>query len=202
MSVSLPRADDIPLSSRLAYVWRAFLKHPTQVATVVPSSRQLIDNITNRECIQNAATVVELGPGAGGTTVGLLSQMRPDATLLAIEKTTAFEEALVAIDDPRLRIEFADALDLLDQLQRHDLGNVDVIVSGIPFSAIPAMAAKEILRSIYESLRPGGTFTAYQMHNDVDEYARPLFGPSRKDPVFWNLPPLTVYSWTKVVKDR
>lgn len=202
MSVSVQQPTVRPLPSRFRCVVKAFLRHPGQVATVAPSSAKLIDTIACRDCVRQASTVVELGPGAGGTTVGLLSNMRPDSTLLAIEKTRAFDEVLDAIADPRLRVEYADAMRLLDFLQDHNLGLVDVVVSGIPFSAIPKSIAKRIAQSIYESLRPGGTFVAYQLHNDVVKFARPLFGPPTTDRVLWNIPPLTVYAWRKVVVDQ
>ena len=198
MSALIKEQDVTPLTSRLGCVMKAFLHHPGQVATVMPSSTKLISTVANRQCVQEATTVVELGPGAGGTTTGLLSNMRPDSNLLAIEKTQAFDEALGQISDPRLRVEYADAIRLLEYLQEYKLGLVDVVVSGIPFSSIPKSVANRIAQSVYEALRTGGTFIAYQLHDDVERYTRPLFGPPRTDHVLWNLPPLTVYSWTKI----
>lgn len=198
MSVSIQQPTVRPLVSRLGCVVKAFLRHPGQVATVFPSSTELIKTIACRDCVREASTVVELGPGAGGTTAGLLTNMRSDSTLLAIEKTQAFDELLDQIVDPRLRVEYGDAMRLLDLLQEHDLGLIDVVVSGIPFSAIPRSIAKRIAQSVYESLRPGGTFLAYQLHNDVVHYTRPLLGPPETDRVLWNLPPLMVYAWRKV----
>lgn len=202
MSVSLEQPTVRPLASRLGCVVKAFLRNPGQVATVAPSSSRLIDAIAYRACVHQASTVVELGPGAGGTTAGLLSNMRPDSTLLAIEKTEAFDEVLDQIVDPRLRLEYADAMRLLEFLQEHNLGLVDVVVSGIPFSSIPQFVGKRIAQSVYDALRPGGTFIAYQLHNDIEQYTRPLFGPPKTDRVLWNLPPLTVYAWTKVDVDQ
>ena len=124
--------------------------------------------------------------------------MRPNSTLLAIEKTQLFDEALDRISDPRLSVEYADAADLLELLQEHSLGIVDVVVSGIPFSSVPNGVGKQIVQSVYAALRPGGTFIAYQLQNDVERYTRPLFGPPETDRVLWNFPPLTVYSWTKI----
>ncbi|KAA1261174.1 hypothetical protein LF1_37190 [Rubripirellula obstinata] len=198
MNVSTPPQTIRPLSTRIGCVVKAFLRQPVQVATVVPSSSKLIGAIANRDCVRKASTVVELGPGAGGTTAGLLANMRPESTLLAIEKTQAFDQVLQEIADPRLRIEYADAMRMLEFLQDHELGLVDVVVSGIPFSTLPEQVGKRISQSVHEALRPGGTFIAYQVHNDVERYTRPLFGPSKTNGVLWNLPPLTVYSWVKV----
>ncbi len=190
--------SELSFTNRLMSVLKAWVNHPTQVATVVPSSRRLIENIADRDCVKQAKSIIELGPGAGGTTIGLLTRMRPDANLLAIEKTAAFDEVLSRLRDPRLTVEIADATNLLNYMAERSLGRVDVVVSGIPFSSIPSTVARRIVQSVYESLQPGGTFIAYQLHNDVEKYARPLFGPSDCETVLWNLPPLKVFSWRKI----
>ncbi|MEZ6089559.1 MAG: methyltransferase domain-containing protein [Pirellulaceae bacterium] len=164
----------------------------------MPSSPFLMENLANRDCIREASFVVELGPGAGGTTCAILSQMRADSQLLAIEKTEAFLEALQQIDDPRLTTVIGDASDLADILQKYGNESPDVVVSGIPFSSIPAPVAKAITRSIHQTLKPGGTFIAYQMRNDITRLAEPYFGTARTDSVALNLPPLHVYAWRKM----
>lgn len=200
MNVSVEQTKPTALPVRLACVLKAFLRQPSQVATIAPSSRHLIDAVTQKDCVRQATTVVELGPGAGGTTSGLLANMGPNATLLAIEKTAEFDGVLQQLADPRLRIEIGDALYLLEHLEKQNLGKADVVVSGIPFSAIPRFAAKRLVQSIYESLNEGGTFIAYQLQNDVQKYAQPLFGPAETKLVLWNVPPLRVYTWTKVAQ--
>ncbi len=189
--------DTFTFATRLKFVLKAWVQHPRQVATVMPSSNYLIGRITERECVRNAHHVIELGPGAGGTTVGLLAQMRPDAKLLAIEKTGLFEEALSQIDDSRLVVQIADALQISNLMADEQMGNADVVVSGIPFSSIPPTTAVRIIESIHESLRPGGTFIAYQLHNDVEKLASPIFGSASTERVPWNLPPLRLYTWEK-----
>lgn len=129
--------------------------------------------------------------------MALLNQMRPDSRLLAIEKVPAFKEALDEIADPRLTSEIGDAADLLPTLKDHGLDPPDVIVSGIPFSALKPTVAEAIVRSVHEALRPGGTFIAYQFRSDVEQYARPYFGPSSCKLIAMNLPPLKVFTWQK-----
>ncbi|TWU25135.1 hypothetical protein Pla52o_14330 [Novipirellula galeiformis] len=179
-------------------VLKAWMKQPTQVATICPSSPFLTENIAERECVRCASSVVELGPGAGGTTSALLSQMRPDSRLLAIEKTAAFMDALQEITDPRLTPLIGDAADLIELLERNQIGRPDVIVSGVPFSSLSPSVAKAIVESVYEVLKPGGTFIAYQVRSDIDDYARPLFGPPHAKLIPLNLPPLTVFTWQKL----
>lgn len=200
MSTVITQPRRTRFTSRAWCVLKAWVRNPTQVATVCPSSPFVTEHLANRECVFQADQIIELGPGAGCTTDALLSRMRSDARLLAIEKTSAFSEALRSIEDPRLCVEFADACDLIDVAARHDIGSADVVISGIPFSSLPAMNAKRIVQSIHHMLRPGGVFIAYQLKPDIERFARPLFGPSRSEAVPMNLPPLRVYAWNKYEK--
>ncbi len=182
---------------RLLLVLRAWWKQPSQVATVMPSSSHLIRTVANCAPLSRARLVVELGPGAGGTTAGFLAKMRPDAKLLAIEKTKELIEPLRTIADHRLIVVHGDAADLTEILKQHELESPDVVISGIPFSSIPDEVASQITRSVHDALSSNGEFIAYQLKSDIEEFATPLFGRARKDFVPLNVPPLTVYSWSR-----
>jgi len=197
MAFTLERPATSSYARRAACVFKAWLKQPTQVATVFPSSIFLTEFIARRDCVRRANTVVELGPGAGGTTLALLEAMKPDARLLAVEKTPDFADALDEIQDPRLTSRLGDAVDLMDILRTQGLSKADVIVSGIPFSSIPKTTAIQISRAIDEALPVGGTFIAYQLRDDILHYGRPLWGAPQTQFVMRNLPPLRVYAWTK-----
>ncbi len=185
-------------ATRTWCVLKAWVRDPSNVATICPSSRYLTDHIANRTCVHEAARIIELGPGAGGTTTALLDRMGKDSKLLAIEKSKAFADVLYQIDDPRLSVVIADALDLVSLVVEQDFGKADVVVSGIPFSLLPAQVAREITQSIFEVLRPDGVFIAYQVRPDIQKYARPLFGPAQSENIAMNLPPLKAFVWRKV----
>ncbi len=199
MPISIERPSAPSFIKRLFCVFNAWCKHPEDVSAICPSSPFLTESVAKRECIRNASVVIELGPGAGGTTVALLEKMRPDSRLLAIEKLPAFAEALDEIADPRFSLEIGDAVDLIRCLEMYGLNQPDVIVSGIPFSALPSAVAKVIVQSIYAALAPGGTFIAYQVRSDIEQYALPLFGPSTSKVIALNLPPLRIFEWKKVI---
>jgi phospholipid N-methyltransferase len=174
------------------------MKDPAQVATICPSSRFLTDKIANRPCVRRATSLVELGPGEGGTTASLLSQMPADSRLLAIEKTKEFMPSLRAIEDPRLVAVCDDAAELPALLLRHEFAPPDVVVSGIPFSRIPRGVGRQIVHSIHSALCDGGHFIAYQVRGDVVELAEPWFGKAIESSlVAANLPPLRVHVWQK-----
>lgn len=190
-------ADYAGSIAQIPAVVSAWVAAPAQVASVVPSSRTLTRCVANRSCVRRASTVVDLGPGTGGTTRALLKQMSSDSQILAIEKTASFIEPLHAINDQRLIAVHGDAVDIAIHLHKFGKHHADVIVSGIPFSSIVPATAGRIMDAIFRALPCGGTFIAYQLRSDVVRWARPLFGEPTSERVWWNLPPLTVHCWTK-----
>ena len=64
---------------------RGFLAHPGKVASVIPSSGALQHQLSSLNCIKQAETVVELGPGTGSTTHAMLEGMQTSSRLLGVE---------------------------------------------------------------------------------------------------------------------
>lgn len=118
---------------------RGFLRHPAQVGSVVPSSRRLEQRLVRNAALAQARTVVELGPGTGGTTAAFLRAMQPSARLLAIELDPRFHALLQdKLRDPRLLLEQASAEQVESLLAARRLPAPDAVLSGIPFSTMPA----------------------------------------------------------------
>lgn len=89
---------------------RGFLRHPARVGSVVPSSRWLEQRLVREARVAEAHTVVELGPGTGGTTAAFLRAMPPAAQLLAIELDAHFYQHLrITLQDPRFTLELGSA---------------------------------------------------------------------------------------------
>ncbi|MEX2499377.1 MAG: methyltransferase type 12 [Wenzhouxiangellaceae bacterium] len=178
--------------------FRGFLKDPRQVGSVIPSSRFMERRIIEFSGLDDARVVVELGPGTGGTTRALLAAMRPDARLLAIDLDARFTEIVSAIDDPRLLAHTGSAVDLAAILRQHGLLEADVVISGIPFSTMPAALGTGIIEAVRESLSTRGLFVAYQFRAEVARLAEPVFGaPMRSAPVPLNIPPMRIWQWGK-----
>jgi phospholipid N-methyltransferase len=152
--------------------------------------------------LARAKLVVELGPGTGGTTQALLRHMRADATLLAIEINPHFVDLIGrTIDDPRLIAHTGSATAIPEALAAHELDPPDVILSGIPFSTMEPDLGLDILKSVKESLAPGGRFVAYQFRDRVHTLGRHVFGRASVQTELLNVPPMRVYSWEKNVSD-
>lgn len=177
---------------------RGFLRNPAQVGSVIPSSPQLEQRLVQCARVREARTIVELGPGTGGTTRALLGAMAPAAVLLGIELDGDFIDGLRAsIRDPRLILEQASAERLGELLDEHGLPAPDAIVSGIPFSTMPQQLSQRIAACIAQVLRPGGRFVAYQVRAHVAEFMSPHLGPPEKQWEMMNVPPVRVFTWVK-----
>jgi phosphatidylethanolamine/phosphatidyl-N-methylethanolamine N-methyltransferase len=185
-----------PLGDRLLFV-KEFVRHPKQVASVVPSSRFVLRRIVEAAQVNQASTVVELGAGTGGTTRALLDAMRPEARLLSIEINPRFHAHLRRTDDQRLLAHLGTADQLEETLAGYGLKQPEAIISGIPFSAMDQALGSRILETIASQLGVGGRFVAYQISTRVVELARPFFPSPHVEVVYLNVPPLRIFRWTK-----
>jgi phospholipid N-methyltransferase len=185
-------------AERAVRFFQGFLREPQQVGSVIPSSRFLERRIVTIGSVRAARTVVELGPGTGGTTHALLRALPADSRLLAIEIDAHFARALRReIADPRLVVHEGSAEHVGSTLAAHGLPAPEVVVSGIPFSTMPAAVGQAILRSVWEALAPGGCFVAYQFRDRVAVLGRGILGRPDVDLELLNVPPMRVYRWRK-----
>lgn len=183
--------------SSLAFL-RGFLRNPAQVGSVIPSSPQLEQRLVQCARVREARTVVELGPGTGGTTRAILAAMPASAVLLGIELDADFFGGLQrTLDDPRLLLEKGSAEKLGDLLEEHGMPAPDAIVSGIPFSTMPAPVSQRIAACVAKVLRPGGRFVAYQVRAHVADFVSPHLGAPEKQWEMLNVPPVRVFTWVK-----
>lgn len=192
-------SDNFPIrdTNPLAF-FAGFLRNPQEVGSLIPSSRFLEQKVVRAAALDDAAVVVELGPGTGGTTRAILAQLPAEARLLTIDMSRDFVELLdSSIDDPRLLNHHGSAADLPAILLRYGLASPAAIISGIPFSTMPLATGRSIMAAIAEVLAPEGRFVAYQFRSDVATIARPVLGAPRTVVEWRNVPPMRVYRWLK-----
>lgn len=177
---------------------RGFLRHPARVGSIVPSSHRLEQRLVRSARIGEARTVVELGPGTGGTTAAFLRAMPAGARLLAVELDDQFQRLISSsIADPRLTVELGSAEHLAQFLANHRMAPPDAIVSGIPFSTMPPEVSDRVAAVVAQALRPGGRFVAYQVRAHVARFVSPYLGPADTQWEAVNVPPVRVFSWVK-----
>lgn len=180
-----------------------FLRNPSTVGSVIPSSRYLERRIIDACRLANAEYVVELGPGTGGTTKALLENMPTNSKLLTIDLDEKFVDLVKGIDDSRLIVHQGSAEDLEKILRQYNLPKPDVVVSGIPFSTMTRECGNRIAKAIRTSLKPGGSFVAYQFRSDVAKILNEELGAySANEIELLNIPPMRVYKWSACSSKR
>ncbi|WP_205960687.1 class I SAM-dependent methyltransferase [Ramlibacter rhizophilus] len=164
----------------------------------MPSSPRLEQRLVRNGCIAQAKCVVELGPGTGGTTDAILQALPPAARLMAIELDPHFHDHLRrTLHDSRLLLEHASAERIAELLSARRLAPPDTIISGIPFSTMPAEVSDRIASLVAQVLRPGGRFVAYQVRAHVAGFMTPYLGEPVREWELLNVPPVRVFTWVK-----
>lgn len=177
---------------------RGFVRSPAGVGSIIPSSRYMEDKLVEIGELTTKSTIVELGPGTGGTTRALLKSMPDDCTLICMEIDQDFVELVREISDPRLIVHNSSAEKIIESLLTEQRESADLVVSGIPFSTMPRDLGVTILKNIQNVLTPGGIFIAYQLRGTVAELSKPIFGSPTETCFVWrNVPPMRIYSWNK-----
>lgn len=188
--------EKLQRNNKLAF-FRGFLQHPDQVGSIIPSTRFLEQRIVDVASVAKARSVVELGPGTGGTTQAILDALLDDARFLAIELNPEFVSLIKSNPDPRLIVHQGSAEQIEQALALYDMAGPDVVVSGIPFSTMPNKLAHRILQGIWACLAPGGHFLAYQFRGRVVDLGQEYFGKPEVKVELLNVPPVRLYHWRK-----
>ena len=153
-----------------------FFRHPMMLGSIVPSSRFLIRQLLEPVDWGQARVIVEYGPGVGVITTEVLRRMGPDTMLIAIETNPDFVSYLRdSIKDERLHVVEGSAEAVDEILRRYGQSNASYIISGIPFSTIPAPVRERILLKTCEVLKPGGSFLVYQFSSRVLQDLQRIF---------------------------
>ncbi|MFK8012626.1 MAG: hypothetical protein AB8B80_11330, partial [Marinicellaceae bacterium] len=101
------------------------------------------------------------------------------------------------IHDERLIMCHDGAQNLKQIIQKQGWKHADLVISGIPITTLPKSIAQEIIQSIYDNIKPGGMFVAYQLRDRVGKLATPIFGESINNWEFKNFPPMRIFIWKK-----
>ncbi|MEA3196220.1 MAG: hypothetical protein QOF32_272 [Gammaproteobacteria bacterium] len=155
---------------------RNFFRHPRMLGSIVPSSRFLIKQLLEPIDWTQARVIVEYGPGVGSITAEILRRMHPEASLIVIETNPEFVRFLrTSIKHERLHVVEASAESVVEILRQHGHEKASYIISGIPFSTIPAPVRERILRNTCSVLEPQGAFLVYQFSTRVLQDLQRIF---------------------------
>lgn len=200
-----PSSLDFPRPFALEDYWRffiAFLRRPLAVGAIAPSSARLARAILRHCDLENAETVVELGPGTGAITRVILERLRPETRLLALELDRQHVD-LLRERHPEVTVCRTSAEHLGDLLREHRCAPADCIVSGLPWGNMGSGLQDRIMGEVRATLKPGGHFCGFgylhaHHYPSTRAFHRRLqahFSEVRFSRVVWqNLPPALAFS--------
>ncbi|WP_203309114.1 MULTISPECIES: class I SAM-dependent methyltransferase [Sphingomonas] len=180
--------------SPVAMFFQGFLKHPVMVGSIIPSSDKLIRKMLKPVDWATCKVFVEYGPGVGTFCRPILDRMAPDAILIAIDTNPDFINYLNhVITDSRFFAVHGSAADVERIVQDHGHEKADYVLSGLPFSTLPAGVGPAIAAATQRVIRPGGAFLVYQFSPKVKDFLTPHFQTIDHDMEWWNVPPAQLY---------
>ena len=181
-------------SGPLGMFFRGFVKHPVMVGSIIPSSGKLIDKMLDPVDWARTKVFVEYGPGVGTFCRPILERMAPDATLIAIDTNPDFITYLRRrIGDSRFVPIHGSAADVREILAERGLEGADYVLSGLPFSTLPAGVGPAIAAETHAALNPGGAFLVYQFSPKVRAFLAPHFERIDHGFEIMNVPPAQLY---------
>ena len=183
-----------PVGGPMMMFLRGFIKHPVMVGSIIPSSKQLIDKMLAPVKWDECRLFVEYGPGVGTFTEHVLRRMPADATLIAIDTNPDFTDYLNRkFRDSRLIAVTGSAADTRKIMAEAGFEEADYILSGLPFSTLPAGVGPAIAAETHAALRKGGAFLVYQFSPKVRDFIAPHFQRIDKGMEWINVPPAQLF---------
>jgi len=172
-----------------------------QVASIIPSSKQLIRRVSSKFDFSEPRVIAEYGPGEGCHTREIVRRMHPDSTLLLFELDPELANHLrhQFRDDSRIHVINASASEISGELHKRGIEHCDYIVSGIPFSTMEIKIKRELLQKTFEALSPKPTsaFIIYQVTNELRGHAT-VFPHADSEYCLQNIPPMFVTVFRKL----
>lgn len=168
------------------------IKNLKTVGTLTRSSKFLCKGMIKHVDFSTAKVIVELGAGDGVITKHILNSMAPDCKLMIFEVNANFISQLNDIKDDRLIVVQDTAEKLEHYLQKHQITQIDAVISAIPFVIIPEPTASNIVQTCKDNLIAGGNYVQVHYSLMAKKLYKNIFGEVDINWVPLNLPPAFV----------
>ncbi|SRR6056297_218678 len=179
---------------------RESIRNLKTVGTITKSSRALCKGAAKEVDYTKAKEIVELGAGDGVITKHILKAMAPDARLMVFEVNEPFCDQLRAIDDDRLVV-VQDGAERLDHyIKEHQFGDLDAVISAIPFVIFSDEQARQIITDCRNHMKIGAPYVQVHYSLVARKMYREIFGNVKTKFIPLNIPPAFVL--TSLVKEK
>lgn len=190
----MPSLKNYPFAEELRFL-RALIARPRGVGSVAPSSPSLARAIAAQIDPAQLGPVLELGPGTGALTRGILARGISPERLTLIEYDTALAK-LLAAQFAGVHVIKGDAFDLETSLGNRHQPFV-AVVSGIPLLNYPSEKRRAFLDAVFERMAPGAPVIqfSYGLHSPISRSADITVTMTAF--VWKNVPPARVWVYRK-----
>ena len=181
-----------------ALFFKRFLQKPFQIASIIPSSKALVERVASKMDFSQPRDDRRIRSGRRRPLARNGARMDADSQLFLFELDPAFSRDLERqfADDPRVHVINRDAASLSEELRRRGIAQCDYILSGIPFSILEIKKKRALLQETYDALRPGGAFIIYQVTNELRQHAT-FFDRAESEYCLQNIPPMFITVFQK-----
>ncbi|WP_379155564.1 class I SAM-dependent methyltransferase [Paenibacillus sp. sgz5001063] len=170
---------------------RSFIQNPKRVGSVTPSSRFLARSMVNQAPWHEIKAVAELGSGTGAITRLFNAKITNTTKVLLFEMDKTMSNNL-KMRYPNFSCH-RNAAYLVETMNNSNIHQLDCIFSGLPFYNFEPELRNTLVKQIYESLKPGGLFIAFQYSLQMKKQLTEYFNIDTIKYVPLNFPPAFVY---------
>jgi phosphatidylethanolamine/phosphatidyl-N-methylethanolamine N-methyltransferase len=176
---------------------RSWIEKPLHIGAVMPSSRMLARAMAEYVDCDDDGPVIELGPGTGAITNGLIQRGVDPARLVLVEYNPSFC-ALLKERYPQAAVVQGDAYSLRDTLRHALKMPASAIVSGLPLVTKPMSVRLRLMREALALAAPGAPFIqfTYSVAPPIPK-SLPGVRAQASERIWLNLPPARVWVYRK-----
>ncbi|MFM2483873.1 class I SAM-dependent methyltransferase [Celerinatantimonas yamalensis] len=183
------------VQSKLLFL-KQFLATPRTVGAIAPSSRSLARKMIEQIDFTKARCIVEIGPGTGVFSELLIKYCQPHCQIILIETNPVFVEQLEQkyqhMDNVRVVHDSGEKINLYKI--KFGIEHIDYVVSGIPFSSLPAQVSTNILSTVHKAIGDDGRFILFQYSLMKVRALTKWFDLTHIERSWINLPPAHVFT--------
>ena len=180
-----------PVKEHFSFL-RGMIANPRGVGSVAPSAPDLARAMASQIDINQPGPVLELGPGSGGITRGLIAHGIAPELLMAMEYDPVFAR-LVAAQFPGVTVMNDDAFDLDRVLGDKYPQPFAAVVSCIPLLNFPQEKRRALIESCFARMAPNAPLIQFTYGLQQPASAPPGITATRAAFVWRNLPPAHVW---------
>lgn len=199
------------LESDASIFFRESIRSLSVSASLFPSSRYLAQALLRFADFSRIEVMIELGVGTGAVTSEILTRLKPDARLYAIDVNPVFVRHIQGrIRDSRLIPVLGSAEQLGKLMKSMRIRRADAIVSSLGLTNMEQHQRSRIMGQAVGCLSPGGLLSQFQYLHvsgepnwlrsvglkrfSEERFLRQYFGTVFSERVMRNLPPAMVFS--------